>query len=258
MAHNITVLGCSGGIGPDLRTTSLLVDDRILIDAGTGVGDLNLDQQQRIQQIFLTHAHLDHVCGLAFLADNLLDLVDAPLSVHARPEVIDALKTHLFNWTLWPDFAALPSADHPLLRWQPQRPGSSTVLSPTLAISSFTVHHTVPAVGYALTTPHSIFAFSGDTSDAPCLWGALNALPRLDLLMIEIAFRDEESALGVISRHFTPARLGQALTSLRHRPRLLLTHHKPGEELAIAAQCRTALAGWDYQHLVRGTVIDLP
>ncbi|MBL8235616.1 MAG: hypothetical protein JNL98_44410, partial [Bryobacterales bacterium] len=39
----VRVLGCSGGIGgANLRTTSMLVDRDILIDAGTGVGDLSL------------------------------------------------------------------------------------------------------------------------------------------------------------------------------------------------------------------------
>src|SRR5205085_8090338 len=84
----IKVLGCSGGVGPGLRTTSLLIDDEILIDAGTGVGELSLAQMRRIGNIFLTHSHLDHVCGLAFMADNLFDLIDRPVQVHATPETL--------------------------------------------------------------------------------------------------------------------------------------------------------------------------
>ena len=37
------VLGCSGGIGARARTTSFLVDDDVLLDAGTGVEDLSID-----------------------------------------------------------------------------------------------------------------------------------------------------------------------------------------------------------------------
>ena len=79
----IRVLGCSGGIGPDLRTTSLLVGDDTLIDAGTGVGDMSLHEMQKIRRVFLTHSHLDHVCGLAFLADNLFDMVETGVDVYA-------------------------------------------------------------------------------------------------------------------------------------------------------------------------------
>ncbi len=248
----MTVLGCSGGIGPGLRTTSLLLGGSVLIDAGTGVGDLTLDAQRRLRQVFLTHAHLDHVCGLAFLADNLLDEIEGPLTVHARPEVVETLRRHLFNWQLWPDFAALPTEDKPLLRWAPIDPGVWTEVGSGVRLMGVPAFHTVPAMGYAVEGPHGVLVFTGDTSDAPALWEGLNALPRLDRLMIEIAFSDEEEALGEVSRHFTPARLGRALRGLRHRPELLLTHHKPGEESRIEAQCQGALRDWRYRHLARG------
>ena len=45
---HIRVLGCSGAIGKDCRTTSFLLDDNVLVDAGTGVGDLTLDELRRI------------------------------------------------------------------------------------------------------------------------------------------------------------------------------------------------------------------
>lgn len=257
MSTTITILGCSGGIGPDLRTTGLLVGEDVLIDAGTGVGDLSLEAQRRIRRVLLTHAHLDHVCGLALMADNLFDEIEAPVEVIGRPETLKTLRDHLFNWHLWPDFSVLPSETAPLLRWQPQAVGSQTVLSSTLRAQSFPVVHTVPAVGYILQGESQCFAFSGDTFHSPDLWAPLNALPRLDYLMVEIAFRNEDAALGEIARHFTPARLAASLADLRHRPELLLTHHKPGEEAVIAEQCQAALAGWTYRHLKRGERIEL-
>ena len=88
----IRILGCSGGIGPGLRTTSLLVDGHLLIDAGTGVGDLPATELAAIDTVLLTHAHLDHVCGLAFMADNLFGEIDHPLVVHAIPETLAVLR----------------------------------------------------------------------------------------------------------------------------------------------------------------------
>jgi ribonuclease BN (tRNA processing enzyme) len=236
----IKVLGCSGGVGPGLRTTGLLVDDEILIDAGTGVGDLSLAQMGRITDVLLTHSHLDHVCGLAFMADNLFGLIERPLHVHASAETVTALQDHLFNWKLWPDFTRLPDAEHPL---------------GNLKVTPFEVLHTVPAVGYLIDSGEGVFAFSGDTYADDRLWDFLNAQPRLDRLMIEIAFPDEDAELGQIARHFTPGLLGRELAKLRHRPKLFLTHHKPGTERAIEQQCLTALAGWDYSHLKRGDII---
>ncbi|HEY0974312.1 MAG TPA: 3',5'-cyclic-nucleotide phosphodiesterase [Solimonas sp.] len=253
----IKVLGCSGGVGPGLRTTSLLVDDEILLDAGTGVGDLSLAQQRRIRHVYLTHSHLDHVCGLAFMADNLFDMIDRPIEVHALADTLQAIRSHVFNWTIWPDFSQLPNESAPLLRWCELSAGETQQPQPDLRITPFKVLHTVPAVGYALEGARGTFAFSGDTYADDALWTFLNRLPRLDKLMIEIAFPDEQAALGHASKHFTPQLLADELRKLEHRPRLYLTHHKPGCEQAIEKQCRQALRGWDYVHLQRGDVITL-
>jgi ribonuclease BN (tRNA processing enzyme) len=253
----IKVLGCSGGVGPDLRTTSLLVDDRILIDAGSGVGDLSLAQMSSIEQVYLTHSHLDHICGLAFMADNLFDLVEHPIRVHAIAPTIAALRRHIFNWVIWPDFTELPSKQHPIMQFVELEPLLALSAPGPLAITPFPVHHTVPAVGYSLAGDGGVFAFSGDTSATETLWQHLNALPRLDKLMIEVAFPNEQAELSSTSRHFTPASLGRELQQLRHRPQLLLTHHKPGTEAAIASQCEHDLAGWSYHHLRRGDLIEI-
>ncbi len=115
----LTVLGCSGGIGSGRHTTSLLVDDDILIDAGSGITTLDFEQLLKIDHVFLTHAHLDHVLGLPLLLDSVGDLRGAPVTVHALPEVLEVLSTHLFNWHLWPDFRDIPSAEAPWLRFEP-------------------------------------------------------------------------------------------------------------------------------------------
>ena len=51
MTMQVKVLGCSGGIGGDLRTTSLLVGEHVLVDAGTGVCDLPLEALLKIDQV---------------------------------------------------------------------------------------------------------------------------------------------------------------------------------------------------------------
>ncbi|MGQ0697825.1 MAG: MBL fold metallo-hydrolase [Panacagrimonas sp.] len=253
----IKVLGCSGGVGPGLRTTSLLLGDETLIDAGTGVGDLGLEEMRRIRQVFLTHAHLDHTCGLAFLADNLSGEVPGPILVRALSETLATLRKHLFNWELWPDFSMLPTADAPLLAFRDLQVGSTQKLGDGTCIRAFEVRHTIPAVGYLIESGAGAFAFTGDTGANPAMWEFFNGLPRLDRLMIDIAFPDEQAELGVVARHYTPELLGQELGRLRHRPELLLTHHKPGTEDVLKSQCASALSGWSYRHLRRGDRIDV-
>ena len=57
----LQVLGCSGGIAARHWTTALLLDDDVLIDAGTGVNELSLEAMARLQHVVLTHSHLDHI-----------------------------------------------------------------------------------------------------------------------------------------------------------------------------------------------------
>jgi glyoxylase-like metal-dependent hydrolase (beta-lactamase superfamily II) len=113
----IRVLGCSGSIAAGSRTTSFLVDDDVLIDAGTGIGDLSLDELARIDHILVTHSHLDHVLGIGLMADTVARkrIGGAPIRVHALPATLEALRKHIFNGVIWPDFTRLPSAEQPLL-----------------------------------------------------------------------------------------------------------------------------------------------
>jgi len=251
---DIKILGCSGGIGPGRRTTALLVDGRILLDAGTGVGDLEFEEMVRIEDVLLTHSHLDHVCSLPLMVDTLLDRIDRPVRVHATYDTIGVLRAHVFNWKLWPDFTELPSTSDPRLRYFPIAPGESRRLR-DIEVVPFRVLHTVPGVGYALQASTGTFAFTGDTYASDAIWTALNDLPRLDYLMIEVSFLDHDADIAKASRHLTPTLLASELEKLRHRPEILLTHPKPGYEAAIIEQCRSVLAGRPYRHLQRGDVI---
>ena len=114
---HVRILGCSGGACGDLRTTALQVDDNILVDCGTGVGDLTLEEMAQIRDVFLTHSHLDHVLFLPLLSDAALTLRNGPLTVHALPETIAALKTHVLNGVLWPDYSRLPTPAAPEDDW---------------------------------------------------------------------------------------------------------------------------------------------
>ena len=86
----VKVLGCSGGIGGGGRTTSLLVDHDILIDAGTGLVDLSLPELVAIDHVFVTHSHLDHIAALPLMIDAVADLRDAPVTIHATGATISS------------------------------------------------------------------------------------------------------------------------------------------------------------------------
>lgn len=252
----IRILGCSGGVGQGLRTTSILLDEDILIDAGSGVGDLSLDEMAVIRHIFLTHSHLDHVAYIPFMLDSVFERRKEPLVVHGQTATLEALQNHIFNWAIWPDFSRLPTSDRPALRYQTMVPGQVMDMGGR-GIEMIPVEHAVPAVGYRVACPTGVFAFSGDTSSNDSFWSGLNAHERLDLLIVETAFCNADIAISRLAKHYCPSLLAEDLKKLKHRPDIYITHNKPGEEDIIFAECSEAL-GWPKLHrLVSGQVLKL-
>jgi ribonuclease BN (tRNA processing enzyme) len=225
----LRVLGCSGGIGGrHLRTTSFLVDGDILVDAGTGVGDLTLAELSQIDHIFVTHSHLDHVTSIPFLVDTVGGMRARPVDVYAQRATIEILKNHLFNWAIWPDFTEIPSAEAPFLRYRPIEVGEPVTLAGR-TITAIPARHTVPAVGYHLDSGAASLVFTGDTAPNDALWRVVNRIGNLKFLIIETAFSNKERHLAEISRHLCPMTLADELKKLERHAEIYITHLKPGE-----------------------------
>lgn len=252
----VRILGCSGGACGDLRTTAIQVDDDILVDCGTGVGDLTLAEMAGIRHVFLTHAHLDHVLFLPLLSDAALALRDGPITVHALPETVDALKAHVFNGILWPDYSALPTPEQAYIRFAPLQQGEMVTLGER-QITALPARHTVPAVGYLLNAGQGSFAFSGDTTDCEVFWEALDQVENLKYVMVETTMRDADGAVAERACHTTPSLLARGMARLQRPAQLLVTHIEPDKVEAVRAEVRTALGDHPVHFLLRGEVFEL-
>ncbi len=259
----IRVLGCSGSIAAGSRTTSFLVDSDVLIDAGTGVGDLTLDEMVRVDHIFVTHSHLDHVLAIGLLADSVTRARRAqqrpPIQVHALPATLAALRTHILNGVIWPDFTRLPEPAAPVLALVPIEIGQ-VVLAGAAAIEALPASHTVPALGCAVSArarPEAgAWVFTGDTGPNPLLWERLAAMT-VHSLVIETAFGDDEHVLADISRHLCPDRLRGEIAQLRTPSDVYITHIKPGEVDAVMSEVAAQATRHRVRALSNGQVITL-
>lgn len=233
----VRVLGCSGAIARDCRTTAFLIDQDTLIDAGTGVGDLTREEMLRIEDVFLTHSHLDHIACLPLMVDAIASArAGRPLRVHALPDTLAALRQHVFNGVIWPDFSRLPAAETPLVSFHPLDVGATRQVQGR-SIEALPAEHSVPAVGYAVRGPDPAapwWVFSGDTERNPAFWQRVNQLP-LAALVIETAFSNRERGLAQLSRHLSPATLADELDLIdpARRYPIYITHTKPHETETI-------------------------
>jgi len=241
----VKILGCSGGIGgPLLRTTSMLVDHDILIDAGTGVGNLSIAELVQIDHVFITHSHLDHIACLPLIGDSVGDMRDTPLTVYATQPTIDILKKHVFNSEVWPDFTQIPSALHPFLRFQAIELGQAVTPGgrDDRRITALPANHTVPAVGYRIDSGHASLVFTGDTSVCDEFWREVNEIDNLRYLIVETAFSNRELELATLAMHLCPSVLAGELAKLQRAAELFITHLKPGQSQLIMQEIEECIA----------------
>jgi ribonuclease BN (tRNA processing enzyme) len=192
----VRILGCSGGIGGrHLRTTSLLVDNDILIDAGTGVGDLAIAELAQIDHVFITHSHLDHLACMPFMIDTVGDMRNRPLTVHATEATLEIIRAHIFNWAIWPDFSVIPTPEKPFMRFATIRSAKRSTSTDARSVP-LPANHTVPAVGYQVDSGQGSLVFTGDTGPCPELWQYVNQIRNLRYLIIECAFLEQRKVAG--------------------------------------------------------------
>jgi len=232
----VRVLGCSGAIAKDCRTTSFLLDADMLIDAGTGVGDLTLEEMRGIDHVFLTHSHLDHVAALPLMVDAIAAQRTAPLQIHALAGTIAALKAHVFNNVIWPDFSVIPSSTEPFIQFNEIACGESRLINGK-TIEALPAVHTVPAVGYAVSAGGPCWVFTGDTERNAAFWSRFNQLD-VAMLVIETAFSNREKELARRSLHLSPVVLADELGCIAEGKSfpIYITHTKPSETELIMAE----------------------
>ncbi len=252
----ITVLGCNGSITGDRRTTCYKVDDDVLIDVGTGAGELTLEQSISIDTVFLTHAHLDHCALLPMLADAAGSFRDSPLTVYALAETIITLKEHMLNGKLWPDYTVLPAPGRPYIRFRPIAAGETIELAGR-KFTALPTRHSVPCVGYRADSGTASWIYSGDTTLCEEFWQAVNRADNLRYLLIEATFLNANATTARHAGHMTAELLAQGLKQLQRPAQLFIVHMEAGRENDALREIADAIQKFQAQPAKRGQEFDL-
>lgn len=225
---DLKVLGCHGGETAKHRTSSFLLEDRLAVDAGAVTSMLSLEEQQRIQAVLVSHAHLDHIRDLATIADNRCQQGGPPLEVVGIPATLRELKKHFFNGRIWPDFTKIDTKLGPTVIFRAVRPEKTTEVA-GLRVTPVLVDHTIDTAGFVISDGHSSIAYSGDTGPTDRFWEVLNQTENLKGLLMEVSFPNAQQQLADVSGHHTPRSLGTEFQKLNGQSELpiFLYHIKP-------------------------------
>jgi ribonuclease BN (tRNA processing enzyme) len=222
----VRVLGAHGGSSPSHRQTSFLVNETVCVDAGAVTDALSLDEQALVRAVLVTHAHMDHVASLPFLVENVFGRHASPLEIVAPEEIIAALRKHLFNDALWPDFSRLPNDVMPAVTFRVIPTGVPFEVAGLVA-TAIPVCHVVPTCGYILEDHGTSVVFSGDTGPTDELWRVARARGDVKGLFVECSFPNDLQQLADVSKHLTPTTLRREMEKLPPRAPVYLYHMKP-------------------------------
>ncbi len=249
----IRVVGCDGGVAPGSETTCFQVHESLLIDAGSACTGLDIDAQRKVTDVLLTHAHLDHIRDLGFLADNLFGETEG-VTIHALPEVNRILRKHFFNYAIWPDFTRIPSPQDPFYRLHDIEPEKQYVFG-EVSVLPVRVDHTVPTVGFIVEDSTTAIVISGDTGPTERLWQICKSYKNIKGFLVELAFPHTHQEVANAAKHYTPATLKDELVKFeRPDTPVALYHLKPRHKPRIEAEVE-AMENPNLRFLKNGEVL---
>lgn len=263
----IDFLGCSGGIEGSspvgksthdyARSTCYRINERVLIDAGTGAGRMGMAEMVRIEHILLTHAHLDHIACLPLMIDTIAGLRKTPTAAWGLPGVLDVLRKHILNDAVWPDFTTIPNAEHPFLTLN-EYPAEGPLRVEGLEVHTLSAVHGIPACGLLVRESGMSVAFSGDSGPDQQFWSEAAAVPDLAAVAIECSYPNREAELARLSKHMHVDEVVRLSEMLPPHVALVIVHRKPGREREIQAQLSALIRDRRVEFPVSGDTIHFP
>jgi cAMP phosphodiesterase len=235
----VKILGCSGSEAIGHNPPGFLVNDVVMLDAGTITAALSIRAQSRITDIFISHTHLDHIKSLLFLADNIIGRIKQPVNIRAIPKVIDAIKKHLMNDLIWPDFTKIPTAKNPVLAYKPFSAGVPVAVA-GLKVQAIPMNHPVPAVGFMVSDARATIIYSADTGPNEGLWKVASKAKNLKAIIVDTSFPNSLDIIAGLSGHFTPAQLHADLTkaNVKSTVPIYIYHIKPAHKKKVISELR--------------------
>ena len=222
----VRIVGGHGGVSPGYRATSYLIDGKLLIDAGSVASGIQIAEQVLIDNILISHSHLDHISDLAFLADNCFGQKGRPFEIYTNPEVKNSIMTHLLNDTIWPDFTKIPSKLNPTLRFNDLEAEKEVQIG-DYTVTSVKVNHPGPGHGFIIEKNNTTIVFTQDTGPTDRIWELAKTKKNLKAIFTEVSFPNSLMQIAIDSQHHTPSTMEEEIKKMPADIPIFLGHLKP-------------------------------
>ena len=235
-AHGSELLVPHGNQMQLCQSVGFLVNQQLMIDAGTISAALTIEEQIRIRYVLLSHLHLDHIKGLVSLVDNLVGVAASQVIVMGTRSILEGLRTYIFNDQVFPNFFSLPNSKNPILRELCVEPYRETWIA-GVGITPVPVNHTIPTVGFLIQDLTTAWVYSADTYQTETIWQIVRDNPKVKAAFIETSFPNEMGDLAQISKHLTPALLAREFEKIGKPDLPVYVYHiKPALQQPITSQ----------------------
>ncbi len=222
----VKIIGGHGGVTKNYHATSYLIDDSLLIDAGSVASGLDIEDQLKIDNILISHSHLDHIKDLAFICDNCFGLKKSPFEVYSDKRVHESIKTHIFNETIWPDFSKLPTPENPTINFNNIENKKAFTVG-GYKVTPVYVNHPGGAMGFIIEKGETAVLFTLDTKATDEIWEVAKNIKNLKAIFTEVSFPNFLQNIADLSDHHTPNSMKKELLKMPADIPVYLGHLKP-------------------------------
>lgn len=234
----LKVLGAYGASDAEHNLTGYLLDDWLAVDAGTLTSKLSFAQQARVQAVYITHSHADHIRDLPHLIHNRFSQNAPPLVLFAARHVMDILCKNVFNGLVWPDFSKITAeGDKPVVEYRALIPGKKITFN-GVGITPVAVDHQIPAAGAIIEMNGQAITFTGDTGPTSEIWKRTNKTSNIVAVVTEASFPNDQQSLADETAHLSPSTLGGELKKIIVDAPVYASHRKIPFERDIESQIR--------------------
>lgn len=226
---NIKFLGASGSKSTKSDTTCIYLNESTIIDAGNIMKAVKIDKLKFINNIYVTHAHLDHIVDIPFLIEATLEDRDEPLNIYGNKQTIEILKNNIFNWLVWPDFSQIPLIKHPninSLKFIEIECSKNYHINKDTFLTPIEVLHTIDTNGYIITTNNNSILFTSDTYLCNNITSIINKNKNIHTIIVDVSFPSRFGQLAEDSKHLTPKLLKEMIKSFNRKIDIYIYHLK--------------------------------